>query len=367
MRLAIHNGAREWRGNEKMTLLVAAGLRRRGHHVVVSCHPRGRLRHSLEERGIPHVFRRPGGDVDLWSAFRFSSWLRRERIETLLLTTWKRIPWASWAARRAGVSRTVVRLGIARALPDRWHYRLAFHRWVDAMIVNSPDIRDLWIDSDPAFRPERIHLVLNGIPVQPLPDRGRLRRELGIAPDTPLVTGVGGLEPRKGFDLLVDALSRIHAPAHLCIAGAGPEEEVLRERADRLGIADRVHLLGQRSDVASILADSDLFVLSSRNEGMAVAMLEAMAAGVPVVATRVSGVDAALGATADRGPAGWIVAPNDAASLAVGIDRAFAAMREGTGETRTEEARFRVREWFSEERMLDRIEAILDPAYGSAE
>lgn len=365
MKLVIHNGAREWRGNEKMTTILAEGLRERGHHVVVSCHPRGALRHRLEEREIPHVFRRPAGDIDVWSALRFSSWLRRERVDSVLLTTWKRIPWGSWAARRAGVARVVVRLGIARGLPDRWHYRLAFQRWVDAMVVNSPEIRSLWIESAPGFPAERVHLVLNGIRTQAAPAPGRLRRELGVQPDSPIVTGVGGLERRKGFDVLIEAVARIGARAHLVIAGSGSDGRALRDQADALGIGDRVHLLGQRDDIPAILADTDLFVLSSRNEGMAVAMLEAMAAGVPVVATGVSGAKAALAETADRGPAGWIVPVDDAPALAAVIERALAAIRAGTeaGE-RCEEARFRVREWFSEKHMIDRFEEILDPSSG---
>ncbi len=104
-------------------------------------------------------------------------------------------------------------------------------------------------------------------------------------------------------------------------------------------------------------------MLSSRNEGMANVMLEAMAAGTPVVATDVSGVRAALGAGADGPPAGWIVPPEDPAALAAALAEALADLRAGGGEAarRAAEARRRARERFGVERMLDEVERVLWP------
>lgn len=361
MRLVIHNGAREMRGNERMTATLAQALQERGHRVVVSCHPRGALRHRLERLGVPHVFHRPGGDLDVWSALRFWHWLRAERPDVVLLTTWKRTPWAAWAARRAGVRHVVVRLGIVRRLPGDWRYRVAYRRWVDRLLVNSREIRDAWLDSAPAFPPAQVRLVLNGIDLPARPERSTLREELAIPEDAPVLVGVGGLEERKGFDLLLEALARLSdRRTHLVIAGSGPAEGALRLQTETLGIAERVHFLGQRSYIGNVLAGSDLFVLSSRNEGMAVAMLEAMAARVPVVATDVSGVQEALGAVGGRGPAGWIVPREDPAALAGGIEAALAAREAASpSEGRCAEAEFRVRHWFSKEAMVEGVEKVL--------
>jgi glycosyltransferase involved in cell wall biosynthesis len=366
VKLVAHNGSRVWGGNEKWLCTVAAGLRDRGHEVVVACR-RGRpVAAELARRGVPAVHVLPGGYLDAWRGFRFARWLRRERPDVLLLTSWKATPWGAWAGRRAGVPRTVVRLGIVRELRNRRH-ALPFRRWVDALVVNAPGIREAWTRSAPWFPASGVHVVLNGIhpPAAPAASATRaLRAELGAEPETLLVAGAGHLARRKGFDLLLDAFVRAAVPgSRLAIVGSGPEEDALRARAARLGIADRVCWTGHRADVPEVLAACDLFVLSSRNEGMANVMLEAMAAGTPVVAADVSGVRDALGAGADAPPAGWIVPPEDPAALAATLAEALAELRAGGGEAarRAAEALRRTRERFGVERMLDEVERVLFP------
>jgi len=362
MRVVIHNGSREWRGNEKQTAYIARGLAARGHRVVVACDPEGALWRELERHGVPLVRERPRGDLDVVSALRFAWRLRRERADAVLLTSWKRIFWGGWAARRAGVRRLVVRLGLVRSLPESRKYQVAFRRYVDALIVNSQEVRARWLRSAPWFPAEAVHLVLNGIEVERPAGGSTLRAELGLGPEVPVIAAVGGLEQRNGFDLLLAAFARLAVPdARLVIAGSGGEEGRLRARARALGIADRVHWLGFRSDIPNILAGCDVYASSSRNEGMAVAMLEAMAAGALVVATEVSGVPEALAAQDGRPPAGWIVPPEDAEALALALRRALITARSSPeeAERRRAEARYRVEAWFGVERMVEEVEHVL--------
>lgn len=123
--------------------------------------------------------------------------------------------------------------------------------------------------------------------------RGALRRELGLGDDAELVVTVGRLVPIKRFDLLIAAfeeVARQRPQAQLLIVGDGDAavREDLHRRARR--VSDRIHFLGLRRDLPKIYADADLFVLSSDNEGTPVAAIEALAAGVPVVATDVGGL-----------------------------------------------------------------------------
>jgi glycosyltransferase involved in cell wall biosynthesis len=111
-----------------------------------------------------------------------------------------------------------------------------------------------------------------------------------------------------------------HREVRVVIVGSGPEEPALRALAAELGVAERVHWTGFQEDVSRVLGACDVFVLSSRNEGMANVMLEAMAARVPVVAAEISGVQDALGAVRGRPAAGWIVRAEDAPALAAGLD-----------------------------------------------
>ena len=360
MKVAIQNNSRVWGGNEKWLASVAAGLARRGHRVVVSCRAGGALGAEMERRGIASTPVRPGGYGDVVRGILFARWLARERPDALLLTSWKGLPWAAWAARRAGVPRTVLRQGIVRRLTRRhaWSVR----RGVDAVIVNAAEIRDAWLESAPWFPADGVHVVLNGVaPPPPLApeERAALRAELGAGPGERLVAGVGHVYARKGFDLLLDAFARAAVPgARVVIVGTGPEEGPLRARAERLGIAGRVRWAGHRGDVARVLAACDLFVLSSRNEGMANVMLEAMAAGAPVVATEVSGVRAALGAGGGRPEAGWIVPPDDVGAMAAAV-RSVLLEGADAARRRVDEAAWRVAHWFGEERMVREAEAVL--------
>ncbi|HSU12949.1 glycosyltransferase [Longimicrobium sp.] len=364
MKLVIQNGSRVWGGNEKWLATLASGLIARGHQVVVSC-PRGAVRNRLGEMGIATTPVRPRGELDAVSGIAFARWLRRERPDALLLTSWRPLAWGAWAGRRARVPRIAVRLGIVRTFPRRGGRARAFRRWVDAMIVNSTEIRDTWLRSAPGFPADRVNLVLNGLPARDAERpslRARLRNELGIGPETLLIGGAGHLAPRKGFDLLLRAFAAADlGDARVVIAGGGDHLAELVEIAREMGITERVHFLGHRGDGPGVIAGCDLFVVPSRNEGMANVMLEAMAAGVPVIATGISGVRGALEAEPGGAPAGWIVPADDAPALAAALGEVAGGVR-GASPTiaqRTGEALRRIHERFGVERMVRECEDIL--------
>ncbi|HEX5726814.1 MAG TPA: glycosyltransferase [Longimicrobiaceae bacterium] len=363
MKLVIQNSARVWGGNEKWVLTLAEGLLARGHEVVASCRAESPLARELRAAGVRLCGVRPGALLDLPRAVRFAWWLWRERPDAVLLTSWRSTFWGARAARRAG-ARVVARLGIVR-VPGRGAAAFAFRRWVDALVVNAAEIREAWAGAAAWFPASRIHVVLNGVH-PPDGDRAaagaRLRRELGVSWETLLLGGAGHLTRRKGFDLLLEAFARAALPhARLVVAGEGPALAELRERAAALGVGERVHWLGHRDDVPRVLAGCDLFVLSSRNEGMANVMLEAMAAGTPVVATGVSGVRTALGADGDQPPAGWIVPPGDPDALATALREVAAQLRADPAAVgaRVEHALRRVEQRFAPERMVAEVEAVL--------
>ncbi|MBW3554122.1 MAG: glycosyltransferase [Gemmatimonadetes bacterium] len=359
MKLVIQSDSRIWGGNEKWLLLVGRGLAERGHEVLVSCKPGRPVAERARAAGLRVTHRRPGGDADIVRAIGFALMLRAERPDAVLLSAFKRSFWAGWACRRAGVRRVVERLGIEHDLPDRWKYRKAFRDYIDALIVNSAVIRDRWLRSAPSFPASEVHVVLNGV-IAPALERSTLREELGIPRDARVVAGAGRLEPRKGFDLLLDAFAAAaDRGARLVIAGNGPEEAALRDHAAALEVAERVHWLGFRQDLDNVLLGADVFVLPSRREGMANVMLEAMAAGCLVVATDISGVREALGARDGRAEAGWIVPPDDAPAMAAALDRAIEATGGEAGRRRLEETRWRVEHWFAPERTIEDTERVL--------
>jgi glycosyltransferase involved in cell wall biosynthesis len=144
------------------------------------------------------------------------------------------------------------------------------------------------------LQPHAISRIPNGI--APLGSSGgppaRVREQAGVGASSRVLATVAHLRPEKRLDRLIDAVARLSAglDAHLLIVGDGPERGRLLEHAAAARIGDRVHFLGHRTDVHAILAAADLFVLSSDTEQMPISLLEAMAAGLPVVATRVGDV-----------------------------------------------------------------------------
>lgn len=169
---------------------------------------------------------------------------------------------------------------------------------------------------------DKIHVVPLGLDLQKFRDqskaRGLLRQELGLASGVPVVGTVARLVPIKGLKFLVEAAANVTQAVpgvHFIIVGDGSERSQLQQQVEDHGLNGKVRFLGWRSDLAHIYPDFDVVVLSSLNEGTPVSLLEAMAAGRPVVATSVGGVpDLVL-----NGHTGVLVPPRDAGALAEAI------------------------------------------------
>jgi glycosyltransferase involved in cell wall biosynthesis len=172
-----------------------------------------------------------------------------------------------------------------------------------------------------------VTVIENGVPDQVRqPDLGRrVRHELGMPNGAFLFVAIGNLKPEKGYEDLVDAARRLRegaagVPFVVAIVGDTsdrPYRERLESQVSRLGLESAVRLLGHRSDTPAVYSAADAFVLSSRSEGLPMVLLEAMSAGLPIVATAVGGIPAVL----ERSAAGLLVEPAHPAALAEGMRR----------------------------------------------
>jgi glycosyltransferase involved in cell wall biosynthesis len=365
MRVAIHVDGPVIRGNERQVIAIAAGLRDRGHYVAVSCRKGGPVMAELQALGIDATGIRPGGDSDPVNALRFAAWLRRGRFDAVLLTSWKRAFISGWAARVARVPRVAFRIGGIHPIGEKRGRleRYALRRWYHAIVPNSVRVAEHMTAALPDLA-HRVCLVPNGIDIVPAPPVP-LRGGLGVPDAAIIAVAVGGMEPNKGFDLLIDAAAMLDHGVHVVLVGGGTVEAraAMEERARRLGVSARVHFLGHRSDARAVAAACDVFVLPSRSEGFPVVMLEAMAAGVPVVAADVGGVRDALAPRMGRAAAGCIVQANDAGAVAAGLREVVAAIRSGSPAVaaRVREASWRAENWFSMDAMVSGYEAVLAP------
>jgi glycosyltransferase involved in cell wall biosynthesis len=226
-----------------------------------------------------------------------------------------------------------------RALVKRFAYR-----WVDRAVTvsqaNLPYLVEQGVDRS------RTRVIYNGVaPDVPMsaPERARTRGTLGVSDTETLVVFVGNLLLHKGLCDTIEALSMLGSRTwRLLVVGAGPLEAEALGLVERLGVEDRVDFAGRRSpaDVRALLRGVDVLALPSRIEGFPYAILEAMAAGVAVVATRVYGIPEAV----DDGVTGALVDPGDigALSIALGalIDDHDLRTRMGTAARRRFEQRF---------------------------
>jgi glycosyltransferase involved in cell wall biosynthesis len=168
-----------------------------------------------------------------------------------------------------------------------------------------------------------------------------------------LIGWVGRLGPEKGCDLFIKALATIRDTEWTAvIVGAGPERSSLERLARGRGLADRLLWTGSIASAAELFPAFDVFALSSRTEGTPMVVLEAMAAGVPVVATAVGGVPDLL----DDGSAGWLVTPGDPAELGASLRQALDDGAEA--QSRVDRARARVRDVYAVDPWLDRCEEV---------
>jgi len=255
----------------------------------------------------------------------------------------------------------VLTLQIQSSLPKRdlWH------RWVyskvDRILTISELMRDLALKTLPV-RSDKVHVLYYGVPADDLysqrGDPQETRHRFGIPADAFLIGLVGRLEESKGQALLLKAFAQVYQrfpQAHLLLAGDPPPEHAgydqeLKSLAADLGVAERVHFIGFQADTAPIFAALDLCVLASKQEAFGVVLLEAMAQGVSIIATRAGGVPEVI----QDGVNGLLVKPEDSAELAGAIERLIS---DAEGRRRLGKAGFRiVREKFGLERHLQALE-----------
>jgi glycosyltransferase involved in cell wall biosynthesis/GNAT superfamily N-acetyltransferase len=223
-------------------------------------------------------------------------------------------------------------------LPTRLLNR-ATSRWDDVSVAVTDEVQASM--RGPARR--RAVTVRHGIDVggtrAALADREQVRRDLGLTPDEIVVGTVANFRPQKDYPNLLGA-ARLLTDRNLAVrfvaVGQGPDEAAVHERRSELGLADRVILTGFRPDAVRVMAACDVFTLASRWEGLPVALMEALALGLPVVATEVGGIAEQMRDDVDA----LLVPPHDARALADAIERVVTDddLRRRLGEAATRRA-----------------------------
>ena len=265
------------------------------------------------------------GKYDVRVFGRLTRLLRRRRIDAIVTVgAGDKMFWGRLAARMAGVP------VIASALHSTgWPDVVGrLNHWLtpltDAFIAVAPAHGQYLIEHE-RFPAERVHVIPNGVDTerfQPQPPNPSLRRQLVLPDDAPVAGILAALRPEKNHEMFLEVAARVRREipaAHFLLIGDGPRRPVLERLTAQLGLSDAVHFLGTRPDVPELLSLTDVVLLTSHVEANPVSILEALAVGKPVVATRVGSVPQSV---LDR-EVGYLVEPGDAATMAAHVVELF--------------------------------------------
>lgn len=279
-------------------------------------------------------------------------------IQISLLVGWVACALAKRKPRLVVALHTTVNLTRKFELFDRLLYRWLINR-CDRIIFVCHNQADYWVKKNPSLR-EKAHVIYNGVDAeyyqpQKFKDEGHELKRLHNIPDDALVLlCIAGFRPEKGHRHLIEAFSQLEGAPHLLLAGDGPLKKEINALVGEMGLARRVHFLGNVADVRPALAATDLSVLASTAvETFSMAMLESMAMEVPVIATDIGGLREAI----VSGVTGELVEAGDPLGLAAALQNLMSDRSQFSAMGRS--ARQRVMTHFSREQMLENTGQLL--------
>lgn len=308
-------------GAERVISNLATSLDPARYRTVLCLFRPGWLQERSQSRGVPTYIIPTHGMTDWCWALRFKRLLEQEKVDLIHAHEFDANTQGALVAALAGIP-IVATVHGKNYFWEKLRRRLAY-RWVSRtaiMVAVSENLKQFIIEKVGAS-PDRVRVLYNGVDLLSHCDASDVeecRKELGVPQDHQVVGVVGNLYPVKGHQYLIDGIPDVLAQCpntSFVFAGRGQLEIELKEQVSRLGLDKRVHFLGLRQDIPRILALLDVFVLPSLSEGLSMAILEAMMAGKPVIATRVGGNPEIV----VDGETGLLVPPKDSPALAASL------------------------------------------------
>lgn len=338
---------RAWGGGENQVIGLVSYLSSRGHENRLLCHAKGPLFREAQKRGVATLPLRMRSEIDLRPVVPLRRMVRREGFDIVHFHTRRAHALSLWLRGVSPKVRFVVTRRMDYPLKRGWYRRYLYNRAVDGVVAISQKIADILIAG--GVGKEKIRVIHSGIDPAPFRE-GHTSR---VNSHLPVIGTMAVLEERKGQRFLLQAAALLKQRGHRLeyrFAGAGSEREQLREIAVGLGLGEEVSFVGFVSDAPAFLSTIDIFVLPSLYEGLGVAVLEAMAAGKPVVATRVGGIPELV----HDQVTGFLVPPKDPEALAGAISRLVS--QEGLLQEMGSKARERIQRCFTVEQMAKKNE-----------
>lgn len=331
-------------GAERMVLNLATALPPTEFQVHVGALiGSGALMRRAQQLDLPHVHFHFSNPADVSGIWRLIAYCRQHRINLLQTHGLRADAVARWAARIGGVQCIISTVHST----DPW--RRAHHVWLDratGLFVNRyVAVCDAAQDSAmrrEKVRPDRIAVVPIGIPAMPIPREHRddIRKEFEVPVDAfPVVGVLANLRDMKGHLHIIEALPAIlehHPGAIFLFAGRDDSQGAVKAAAEKAGVAHAIRFLGFVDDTARVFAAMDIFLLASDWEGFPVSILEAMQAGVPIIATQVGGIPEMI----RDGEDGLLIPPQNPRAIAEAVHRLATDFALRAALVRSADARF---------------------------
>jgi glycosyltransferase involved in cell wall biosynthesis len=318
---------RGFSGGQTQVLGLTLAVLRAGHRAELFCDPAGALWRRARAAGVTCRALKIRNSIDVAAGLRLRAMLSAERYDVVHFHTARAHALAPFVRGRGCVSVVTRRMDY---VPNRLFAPWLYNRATDAVAAISAGVAQALAQGGVDRR--RITIIPSGVDCAwfaPPDDaaRARARSSLGLHEDEVAVGALGALTPRKGQRFLLEAIALARrtgagGPLMRCfIAGAGPLHDTLAAQVRELGLAGCVRIMGALDDPRALLWALDIFAMPSINEGLGVAALEAMACGLPVVASAVGG----LRELVEHQQTGLLVPLGDAGALAVALERLAAS------------------------------------------
>ena len=338
---------RGWGGGEHQVVGLLSYLSHHGHQNHLLAHPEGLLFEEVRKIGVVTFPITVRNDLDFRPVFALRRLIQKEEYDIIHFHTKRAHALSLWLGRIGPGIRYVVTRRMDYPVKRNWYNDYLYNRRVDGVVAISRKIADLLVEG--GVRSGKIRLIHSGIDPAPFQ-----RKPGGGAGAAPRVIGtVAVLEERKGHRFLLEAAGLLKQQGHRLkyrFAGEGLQRQKLQQIALELGLREEVEFGGFIPDIPGFLSTIDIFVLPSLYEGLGVAVLEAMAAGKAVVATRVGGLPDLV----DDTLTGLLVPAKDSEGLARAISTLVS--QPGLAKQMGENGRERVRKHFTMEQMAKKNE-----------
>jgi glycosyltransferase involved in cell wall biosynthesis len=286
---------KNWRGGEQQIAYLIQASAKWGVRCSVAVRKGSAFERWCAEHGVDHYSMSMAGGLDVLTARGIRAICRKADVNVVHTHSGK------------GLTLVYIAILLGLNLPVMAHRRVDFalsKRGISAAKYNHTQVRQIVCVSDAiahmvrrtADRPERVVTVHSGIDFarfQGAQRTGMLHRELRLPESTPIVGNVAALAPHKDYPTFIKVAAEVcreHPYVHFVAVGEGELEAELRQQVNAAGLSDRLHFMGFRTDIPQVLAELDVFLITSRTEGLGTSVIDAMYSGLPVVATQAGGI-----------------------------------------------------------------------------